>query len=70
MFIRVRIHRKRLHMEVAKGEAIEECDVGHIDLGMSFMVRSKILTHFKRGILCLLCKPFKPYHKSWNLWKV
>lgn len=43
--IGARIPRKKLHMEVAEGEAVEECDVEHIDLGKSSMVRSKILTH-------------------------
>ncbi len=45
-------------MEVIEGKIIEECDVGHIDLGRSSMVKSKILTHFIRGFPCLLWKPF------------
>jgi len=61
VFIGAIIPRKRLHMEVAKGEVVEECNVGHIYLGRSYMVRSKILTHFIRGFFYLLCKLFKPY---------
>jgi len=58
VFIGAIIPKKRLHMEVAEGEIVEECVVGHIDLGMNSMVRSKIFTHFIRGYLCVLWKPF------------
>jgi hypothetical protein len=58
VFIGAKIPRKRLHKEVVEGKVFQECDVGHIDLVKSFLVRSKLLTHFIRGFLCLLWKPF------------
>ncbi len=58
VFIGAKIPRKKLHMEVVEGKAIEECDAGRINLVRSFFVRSKFLTHFIRGFLCLLWKPF------------
>jgi len=54
VLLRAKIPKRCFHVEPLKGEAIDDREIGKVEINKSSIVKSKILTHFIKGKISLL----------------